>query len=46
MFPSLPMIAREITGTRRSGPLLFGLKAPAAAKKPSDKKGSRRRARS
>lgn len=29
MYPSLSMIAREITGTRWSGPLFFGLKAPA-----------------
>ncbi len=41
-YPSLSMIAREITGTRWSGPLFFGLKAPAAAKKPAKKKGSRR----
>lgn len=41
-YPSLSMIAREITGTRWSGPLFFGLKAPAAAKKPNDKKGARR----
>ena len=27
-YPSLSMIAREITGTRWSGPLFFGLKAP------------------
>jgi hypothetical protein len=33
-YPSLSMIAREITGTRWSGPLFFGLKAPA-------KKGAR-----
>ena len=26
------MIAREITGTRWSGPLFFGLKGPAKAK--------------
>jgi hypothetical protein len=35
------MIAREITGTRWSGPLFFGLKAPAAAKKAAKKKGAR-----
>ena len=29
MYPSLSMIAREITGTRWSGPLFFGLKGPA-----------------
>jgi len=27
LYPSLSMIAREITGTRWSGPLFFGLKA-------------------
>ncbi|MDA8327560.1 MAG: DUF2924 domain-containing protein [Betaproteobacteria bacterium] len=32
MYPSLSMIAREITGTRWSGPLFFGLKAPAMPK--------------
>ena len=32
-YPSLSMIAREITGTRWSGPLFFGLKAPAQPKK-------------
>jgi hypothetical protein len=32
MYPSLSMIAREITGTRWSGPLFFGLKAPATPK--------------
>ncbi len=32
MYPSLSMIAREITGTRWSGPLFFGLKAPAKVK--------------
>lgn len=40
MYPSLSMIAREITGTRWSGPLFFGLKAPATPKKTS-KKGAR-----
>jgi len=34
-YPSLSMIAREITGTRWSGPLFFGLKA---AGKPKAKK--------
>ena len=32
MYPSLSMIAREITGTRWSGPLFFGLKAHATPK--------------
>jgi hypothetical protein len=32
LFPSLSMIAREITGTRWSGPLFFGLKAPSTPK--------------
>ncbi len=40
MYPSLSMIAREITGTRWSGPLFFGLKAPATTKKTA-KKGAR-----
>ena len=31
-YPSLSMIAREITGTRWSGPLFFGLRGPARAK--------------
>jgi hypothetical protein len=31
-YPSLSMIAREITGTRWSGPLFFGLKGPANPK--------------
>ena len=39
-YPSLSMIAREITGTRWPGPLFFGLKAP--AKTPTKKKGARR----
>ncbi|KGG93012.1 hypothetical protein P245_10620 [Comamonas thiooxydans] len=39
-YPSLSVIAREITGTRWSGPLFFGLKAPATPKKTS-KKGAR-----
>lgn len=33
IYPSLSMIAREITGTRWSGPLFFGLKIQAPAKK-------------
>ena len=40
-YPSLSMIAREITGTRWSGPLFFGLKAPATPKT-ATKKGARR----
>ena len=32
MYPSLSMIAREITGTRWSGPVFFGLKAYATPK--------------
>jgi hypothetical protein len=41
-YPSLSMIAREITGTRWSGPLFFGLKASAKPKvkkprKPGDR---------
>lgn len=31
-YPSLSMIAREITGTRWSGPLFFGLKSSPCAK--------------
>lgn len=38
LYPSLSMIAREITGTRWSGPAFFGLKARA---KPSTKGGRR-----
>ena len=42
MFPSLSMIAREITGMRWSGPLFFGLRPPANAKtKPSTRKRGR-----
>ena len=41
MYPSLSMIAREINGTRWSGPLFFGLKAPATPKTAA-KKGPRR----
>ena len=40
-YPSLSMIAREITGTRWSGPLFFGLKGPAKAK-PKTARGGRR----
>jgi hypothetical protein len=41
-YPSLSMIAREITGTRWSGPLFFGLKGPAKAKpKPKTVRGGR-----
>ena len=32
-YPTLSMIAREITGTRWSGPLFFGLKASAPVRK-------------
>jgi hypothetical protein len=39
-YPSLSVIAREITGTRWSGPLFFGLKGPSASK-PKAKKGAR-----
>ena len=38
-YQSLSMIAREITGTRWSGPLFFGLKAPAKA--PTKTRGGR-----
>lgn len=38
LYPTLSMIAREITGTRWSGPLFFGLKKT-ASKKP---KGARK----
>ena len=41
MYPSLSMIAREITGTRWSGPLFFGLKVPAMPKTKATK-GARR----
>ena len=42
-YPSLSMIAREITGSRWSGPVFFGLKAYAAkaAKNTSKKRGGR-----
>lgn len=39
-FQSLSKIAREITGTPWSGPVFFGLKPTAAARKAS--KGARR----
>ena len=39
-YESLSPIAREITGTRWSGPLFFGLKVRAAQKSPA-KKGAR-----
>ena len=39
-YPSLSMIAREITGTRWSGPLFFGLKGPTKAK-PKKARGGR-----
>lgn len=41
VYQSLSMIAREITGTRWSGPLFFGLKAPSVSKA-SARKGDRR----
>ena len=41
MFSSLSMIAREITGTRWSGPVFFGLKS-AKTPKQAATKGSRR----
>lgn len=40
MYQSLSIIAREITGTRWSGPLFFGLK-PRAQPKASGRKGAR-----
>jgi hypothetical protein len=40
-FASLSVIAREITGTRWSGPLFFGLK-PSANPRPGARKGGRR----
>jgi hypothetical protein len=42
-YPSLSMIAREITGTRWSGPLFFGLKGPAKPKARNPKKPGGRR---
>lgn len=41
MFPSLSMIAREITGTRWSGPVFFGIK-PISTPKQKAKKGGQR----
>lgn len=41
LFPSLSMVAREITGTRWSGPVFFGLK-PISAPKKVAAKGVRR----
>ena len=40
-YPSLSMIAREITGTRWSGPLFFGLKAPAQPQAAAKQRGQR-----
>jgi hypothetical protein len=40
-YPSLSMIAREITGTRWSGPLFFGVKAPAKQKNSKKPRGRR-----
>lgn len=37
LYPSLSMIAREITGTQWSGPLFFGLKPP-TPRKPKNRK--------
>jgi len=39
-YPSLSRIAREITGTRWSGPVFFGVKAPSPPTRPV--KGGRR----
>ncbi|OQZ07348.1 MAG: hypothetical protein B6D36_00355 [Planctomycetes bacterium UTPLA1] len=41
-YPSLSMIAREITGTRWSGPLFFGVKARATPGAKRQKAGGRR----
>ena len=41
-YPSLSMIAREITGTRWSGPLFFGVKARSKPEVKSRKAGGRR----
>lgn len=41
MYPSLSMIAREITGTRWSGPLFFGLRA-LPSPKTAARKGTQR----
>ena len=38
-YQSLSMIAREITGTRWSGPVFFGLKAPSALRLAAKKAG-------
>ena len=38
-YQSLSMIAREITGTRWSGPVFFGLKAPSALRSTAKKAG-------
>lgn len=40
-YPSLSRIAREITGTRWSGPLFFGVKAAAKGKKAKKQEGRR-----
>ena len=40
-YPSLSMIAREITGTRWSGPLFFGVKASTKPEKKKTKQGGR-----
>ena len=40
-YPSLSMIAREITGTRWSGPLFFGLKAPSKPQAAAKQRGQR-----
>lgn len=42
LYPSLSMIAREITGTRWSGPLFFGVKARATPGAKREKAGGRR----
>jgi hypothetical protein len=42
-YPSLSMIAREITGTRWSGPLFFGVKVPAGAKAKAHRRPGARR---
>ena len=44
-YPSLSMIAREITGTRWSGPLFFGLEAPAKQGDPVMSEALKRRLR-
>lgn len=40
-YPSLSMIAREITGMRWSGPLFFGLRPPSNTKPSTQKRGGR-----